>query len=175
MNLKKYLTCSFCFKILKSPITLPCMDTICGEHLTEMKSLNQNSVKCFTCNQKFRLDANHHFETNNTLKKLLDDEVFLSDEEKSLRNTLQTSVEEFFHFYEEFHFLKTRLDLEFHEHFQELRLKIDLHREKLKENIDDIYMEMIEQTKKIEASYVKSLNKNLTLEASLWFDLNEER
>jgi hypothetical protein len=67
--------------------------------------------------------------------------------------------------YDGFKLSKTKLDLDSHNHFQEVRRKIDEHREKLKEKIDEIYMEMIEQTKEFEASYLKSLNEKL--EASL--------
>ena len=44
---------------------------------------------------------------------------------------------------------------------QEFRFQIDEHRERLKEKIDDVALEMIEQTKKCEAEYLKSLKENL--------------
>ena len=54
------------------------------------------------------------------------------------------------------------MELECYNHFQEVRRQIDLHREKLKEKIDDIYMNMIEETKVFETSYLKSLNEKFT-------------
>jgi hypothetical protein len=63
--------------------------------------------------------------------------------------------------YEQFTLNKPSPELEVHEHFTEIRRNIDFHREKLKEKIDDIYMEMIEKTKKIEATYLKSLEDQL--------------
>jgi hypothetical protein len=148
------------------------MDTICHEHLNQINSLNQTSIKCLTCHRYF-LIGEQIFEANNTLRKLLDDEVFLSDDEKQLKRSLQSLLNEFFHLYEEFYSITSQHDLTFHEHFQDLRFKLDLHREKLKENIDDIYMEMIEQTKKVEASYVNSLNTNKTFLKE--FDLEKEQ
>jgi hypothetical protein len=74
---------------------------------------------------------------------------------------------------------KNSLDLACHTHFQEIRFQLDEHREVLKQKIDDIYMEMIEQTKTFEASYLKSLNESLELKLksfdykSLDDDLNE--
>ena len=62
--------------------------------------------------------------------------------------------------YEEFTLSKNKLDLDCNNHFQEMRRHLDMHREKLKEKIDDIYMEMIEKTKENEALYMKNLNKN---------------
>jgi hypothetical protein len=44
-----------------------------------------------------------------------------------------------------------------------MRFKIDEHRERIKERIDHIALEMIEQTKKCEAEYLKSLKVNLLL------------
>ncbi len=67
--------------------------------------------------------------------------------------------------YEQFTLNKTRIDLDVHNHFQEIRFKLDEHREVLKQKIDDIYMEMIEKTKKFETAYLKSLQA--ILEASL--------
>ena len=55
---------------------------------------------------------------------------------------------------------KNKLDLECHNHFQEIRFQLDQHIEELKEKIDDIYMEMIEKTKEFEKSYLKNLNLN---------------
>jgi hypothetical protein len=48
-----------------------------------------------------------------------------------------------------------------HNYFQEIRFKLDEHREVLKAKIDDIYMAMIEKTKKIEATNLKSLEDNM--------------
>ena len=45
--------------------------------------------------------------------------------------------------------------LECYNHFQELRNQLDMHREKLKEKVDDIWMDMIQKTKDYEASYLK--------------------
>jgi hypothetical protein len=63
--------------------------------------------------------------------------------------------------YEEFNLNKTRIDLDVHNHFQEIRFKLDEHREEFKVKIDDIYMEMIEKTKNFEAVYLKSLEDKL--------------
>jgi hypothetical protein len=147
------------------------MDTICGEHLTNVK----DTIKCSKCKQLFHLNTNYltKFETNNTLKKLLDDEVYLSDGEKTLKTSLFATFNEFSQLYAEFHTYTNKLDLELHEHFQEIRFKIDLHREKLKEKIDEIYIDMIEKTKRIEMSYAKNLDTNRTCYARL--DLDKER
>ena len=48
-----------------------------------------------------------------------------------------------------------------HERLQEIRFQLDEHREQLKVKIDNIYMEMIDKTKEVEASYLKSFNDDI--------------
>ena len=76
---------------------------------------------------------------------------------------MKESIKVFNEMYDEFISSKNGLDLDCHEHFQKIRRQLDWHREKLKEKIDDFYMEMIEKTKEVEASYLKSLNEKLEL------------
>jgi hypothetical protein len=164
INLKSTLTCSYCSKLYKDPIELPCSHHLCTKHLTEKNVAQQNRIKCIECKQEFTVKDND-FKLNSFVKKLLDDHLYLSNEELSLKNKIEDSIRKFFQMYEEFTLIKTALDLDVHEHFQGIRRNIDKHREELKENIDDIYMEMIEKTKKFEATYLKSLEDKL--EASL--------
>ena len=63
--------------------------------------------------------------------------------------------------FEGFALKKTKLDLACHDHFSKIRRQIDTHREKLKEKSDDIALETIDQTKKFESSYLKSLSEKL--------------
>jgi hypothetical protein len=151
---KSSLTCSYCSKIFKDPIELPCKHNLCKEHLTE------NKIKCGECKQEFEVKDNE-FKTVNLVKKQLDEHVYLNDEEVSLKKKIEDSIRQFFQMYEQFTLNKTKLDLDVYNHFQEIRFKLDEHREELKQKIDDIYMEMIEKTKKFEATYLKSLEDKL--------------
>jgi hypothetical protein len=161
---KSSLTCSFCAKIFQDSIELPCSHNLCAKHLVEKDVVKQNKIKCVECKQEFKAKDNE-FKSNNFLKKLLDNHDFLSDEEFSLKNKIEDSIRHFFKMYEQFTLNKTRIDLDVHEHFQDIRFQLDEHREHLKVKIDDIYMEMIEKTKNFEATYLKSLEDKL--EASL--------
>ena len=58
INLKLSLTCSYCSKILKCPIKLPCKDLICQEHLHEKEVVKQNKIKCLNCKQEFQVKDN---------------------------------------------------------------------------------------------------------------------
>jgi hypothetical protein len=121
---------------------------------------NENKIKCAECMQDFQVKDNE-FKVNILVKKLLDEHAYLSDEGVSLKKEIQDSIRKFFQTLEEFSSNKIALDLVVHNHFQEIHGNIDLHCEKLKEKIDDIYMEMIERTKKFAATYLKSLEDKL--------------
>jgi hypothetical protein len=153
-------TCSYCSKILKDPILLPCEDNICRLHLKEKDSVKQNAIKCVKCKENFPIKG-HDFKSNKTLKQLIEDKSYLSEEEMNLKKNLEESIRKFFGFYDNFILNKSKVDTDVFNHFQELRFQIDEHRERLKAKIDDVALEMIEQTKKCEAEYLKEVKENL--------------
>ncbi len=112
------------------------------------------------CKNAFQVKDNE-FKSNEIIKEQIDQLVYLSDEKISLKKQIQDSIQKLFQMYEQFTLNKTALDLHVHEHFQEIRFKLDEHREVLKQKIDDIYMEMIDKSKKFEATYLKSLEDQL--------------
>jgi len=132
--------------------------------LTEKDIVTENRIKCAECKQDFEVKDND-FKTIEIIKKQIDDHVYLGDEEFLLKKQIEDSIQMFFQMFEEFSLNKTRIDLDVHEHFTEIRFKLDEHREVLKVKIDDIYMDMIEKTKQFEATYLKSIEDQL--EASL--------
>jgi hypothetical protein len=159
-KLKSTLTCSYCLKIFKDPIELPCSHNLCKQHLTEKSVVKDNRIKCGECKQDFEVKDNE-FKSIEILKKQLDELLFLSDEEVSLKKQIEDSIQMFFQIFEKFSMNKTTLDLDVHNHLTEIRFKLDENREELKKKIDDIYMEMIEKTKKFESTYLKSLEDKL--------------
>jgi hypothetical protein len=160
MSLKVDLTCSYCSKILKDLVELPCQDLICKEHLKEKEVIQKNKIKCRECKKEFQIKSNE-FKSIKVIQKQIDNQIYLSDEEIALKQKIEESIKVFYEIYEEFASSRTKLDLVCHNHFQEVRREIDLHREKLKEKIDCIYMEMIEKIKEDEALYLRSLNEKL--------------
>jgi hypothetical protein len=162
MCLKSILTCSFCSKIFKDPVELPCEDLICKEHLTTKDVQKQNKIKCVECNQEFPVN-DIEFKSVKLIQKQLNNKLYLSDNEKCLKQQIDESIRDFYKLYEEFTQNKTILDLDVHNHLNELRFQKDEHREKLKQKIDDIALGMIEQTKKFEVLYLKSLNETLVV------------
>ena len=159
-KLKSGYVCSYCSKIYKEPIELPCEDLICKEHLNENDVVKQNKMKCLECQQQFEVKG-VDFKSNKFAQRKINDRIYLSDVEISLKEKIEESIKVFYKMYDEFTSSKTKLDLDCHNHFQEIRLQLDLHREKLEEKIDEIYMEMIEETKEFEDKYLKNLNEEL--------------
>jgi hypothetical protein len=117
--------------------------------------IKQKNIKCGVCSQEYQVKDNE-FKSIEILKKQIDDCLFLSDEEFALKKQIEDSIRTFYQMYEDFTLNKTTIDLGVHEHSTEIRFKLDEH---------EVYMEMIEKTKKFEATYLKSLEDKL--EASL--------
>jgi hypothetical protein len=175
LKLKSQLTCSYCSKIFKDPIELPCDDSICREHLSERDVVKANKIKCKECNQDFQVKDNR-FKSNTTLKKLIESQSYLSDEEISLKQELVERVVDLFEFYDEFSQNRNKSESDVFNHFQEIRFKIDEQREELKKRIDEIALEMIDKVKKNEAMYLNELKGNSSSfddSKSLEIEMNE--
>jgi hypothetical protein len=175
LKMKSQVTCSYCSKIYKDPILLPCEDSICREHLSERSVVKQNKIKCAKCNEEFQVNG-HQFKSNIELEKLLGSRSYLGDEELSLKKELEDSIQKFFEFYDEFSQSRTKLESGIFNHYQELRFQIDEYRERLKERIDEIALAMIDQTKKSEEEYLKNVKERFSSfddSKSLEHDLNQ--
>jgi hypothetical protein len=179
-KLKLNLTCSYCSKIFKDPIELPCEENICREHLSEQDVVKENKLECKDCKQVYQV-KDTEFKSNKAFKKLVASQTYLTDEEISLKQEMEVLLRKFFQFYDEFIQSKTQLESNVFNHFQEIRFQIDEQREKLKEKIDNIALAMIDETKKYEEIYLNNLKENLfetpyfnyKTQSSLEIDLNQ--
>ena len=162
MSLKSYLTCKHCSKIFKKPISLPCGHSLCQEHLIE----SNHSIKCITCDKEFILNQDM-FALNHVVNDLINDEMFLSENERNLKTQIQNSFVKLNELNRELDETKQtfgNFEMEFYEHFQEIRRQIDLHREEEqfllnKEKIDSKALEMIDKTIEFQRPYFQRLNK----------------
>ncbi len=135
---------------------MPCGDSICRYHLSERRVVKENRIECNKCKRDFEVKDNQ-FKSNKTFNMFV--EYHLSEKEKSLKRELEVSVRRFFEFYEEFIQNKSKLELDVFDYFREIRFQIDEHRERLKQQIDDISLEMISEAKKQEETYMKNLKE----------------
>ena len=92
---KSQLTCSYCSRIFKDPIQLPCGDSICRKHLSDRDILKANRIKCNRCTEEFGV-KNNQFKSNEALKHSIESQSYLSDEEKSVKQKLEESIRQFF-------------------------------------------------------------------------------
>jgi hypothetical protein len=172
---KFQLTCSYCSRIFKDPILLPCNDTICRQHLSEKEVKQANKIKCKECQQECQVKGNE-FKSNETIVKLIESQSHLSDEEKNLKQEIEASIRRFFEIYDQFMQNKTQLESDVYDHFQELRFQIYQHREELKKKIDDIALQMIDKVTENQDSFSKNLKANYSSfddSKSLENELNE--
>jgi hypothetical protein len=156
MSQKQNFICPHCNKIFKHPILLPCYDTICEHHLREKMILNKRSIECKKCKKTFNLD-DLKYGPNKQLQSLLDNDIHLNDEEKSLKNALLESCANFDQMSQKYHDLDSE---SIKAHFDRLRRQLDERRESLKGKIDEIYLEMTERTTNCEESVLKNLANN---------------
>jgi hypothetical protein len=161
-SFKANLTCSNCAKIFQDPIQLPCNDSICAHHLKEAKALRENKIKCTKCSETFEINLiENNIRPNRLVKPFLNEEMYLSDNEKQIKHEIKRDIGMFHKLLDEFSLDKNVLATTCYDHFQEMRFKIDFHREKLKENIDEIALELIEKLDAFESLYTARLNSNL--------------
>ena len=160
MNSKSNFLCSNCPKILKHPIGLPCGCTICGEHLHDKQVKQTNTIKCGTCKKEYNVKENE-FNLNKILEKMLIQGVYLSDEEKAFKLQISQEMNKLKRLFNELRERKPLLEVEIYDHFVELRRQIEIRREEAKARIDDISMQMINLSKKTEATYMDCLKKTL--------------
>ena len=171
LSTKSDYTCSYCNKIFKDPIILPCSDNICAHHLKEENVLKQNRIECVDCKRAFKIKGND-FGINKLAKKFLDDEMYLSEDEKSAKEKIEESLRELFRLHDQLTQNKIKCDLACSNRFQEIRFKIDKHRDELKEKIDEISLQMIDQVKAFERQY--TTNNDLTTTAACLKSFDQE-
>jgi DNA repair exonuclease SbcCD ATPase subunit len=157
--LNKILRVHFAQKFTRIPFLLPCDDTLCEEHLKEASVRKTNSITCKTCQIEFAVKDNQMIRPSKAMQKLIENERYLSDEEKSLKKQLEQALRDFLNLNEQLQDAKNSFDLDCHNHFQEIRRKIDVQREELKDQIDKIALAMIEQTKEMEQKHLTNSNK----------------
>ncbi len=86
---KSNWTCSYCSKILKDPIDLPCGEHLIGrEHLAEKDVVKENRFKCNDCNKEFQIKDNDS-KSNRPFKKLIEDQSYLNEEEIGLKTRIR--------------------------------------------------------------------------------------
>ena len=111
LKLKSSLTCSYCSKIYKNPVELPCGHLICQAHLKEREVVQRNKIKCGICKQEFQVKG-VDFKSCKFAQTQLNDRIYLNEEEISLKQKIEASIKIFYEMLEGLTLSKTRLDLD---------------------------------------------------------------
>ena len=94
MSFKDELKCHLCKWILDEPVSLPCRCCwICACHLDDIFSLSKY-IKCFLCDRTHQMKR-ENFRPSKEGKHLIEKELFLTDNEKHLKNQIQTQFNKF--------------------------------------------------------------------------------
>ena len=145
MNIKEKLTCNYCNEIYKQPVTLACGDTICIEHID--KIISSDSAKKLIspiCNQE---NVNQNHSANKLVEALLQIEIHkfeLDPKYELIFNNLKREIQ---------NLEKILNDPEnyIYEEINELKRQVDLDRENLKSEIDNLADELIKKLESYDA------------------------
>ena len=140
MDMKEELTCKYCNNIYTEPITLRCCcENICKHHIEEIfSSSTSNKFKCPLCNEE---NTNQTFKANKIIEKLVQIELnaFKIDPKyEKVLNDLKIEIEKLAAI------LKDPENY-IYEEISELKRKVDLDKEILKCQIDEIADDLIQQ------------------------------
>jgi WD40 repeat protein len=144
-----HIKCGKCNLILENPITLPCGNTFCREHLEK----SEEKFNCCFCNKDHLISEQDGFAINKNMIGIINNYKiydWLRRETKLIFDSLSESIKE----YE-----KIDPDVFIYDYFAELRNKVDLHREELIKKINEKADEIIKQLKEKEDK-CKSNSKN---------------
>ena len=158
MNIKEELTCNYCNEIFNIPIALPCGDSICKHHIEELTPSNSsNKFKCPLCDKE---NSNQNLEVNkvieNLLKRGLHEFRLESKYENSLSNlkTEIKSLEKIIRNPENY----------IYEQISEFKRRVDLDKERLKSEIDNLANDFIQQLNSHEASFTADYKSHADLD-----------
>ena len=172
LNLNKsQLVCKQCDRILHKPVHLPCNCTICHAHLHDALANTKGILQCGTCRVEFAV-GNIDFKENEHAKHLLASDEHLSNQGKERKSELHVLIHQYHTLCEQFRQDLRNAESFAHEKFAEIRRQIDLQREALKEKIDEIALDMIDQANSAEAFYRDEVNKRVI---SIDFNIEHER
>ena len=164
-----------CDKIFAEPIELPCSNSICKSHLDDFKQDD-----CIFCHQSHVDIKVEEVALNVSLSETISSNLHLQEQEKELKFKIETLFNETRSVSEKLKNTEAETEKFCYEQFAKIMNSIDLQKEELKQKIDDIAENLINQVKeyklKFEADFHAYVSKKqLSLEEvnKLEIDFNE--
>ena len=146
---KSDLICNICKSYLKNPVTLPCSCVICEDHLNDGTAKN-GYIKCKKCRREFFIPENG-FPPNESVKSILEKELNLNDGEKAIKKSIQESIHQLDAIQNQLKLKYSDLEVISHDHFKDIRHKIELERDTIKAKIDKLALKIIEEANEKES------------------------
>ena len=159
MNAKAHLTCKYCNEIYKDPINLTCCgDNLCKSHIKEITS--KSSSNKFTCPLCQEENKSQHLRVNKLIQNLIENNLHkfeLDSKFLKVYGSLKAQIGK----------LETILkDPEnlIYEEIAELKRQVDLDREQLKSQIDELANNLIQQLDSFNSRFKSEYKKNVDFE-----------
>ena len=156
MNMKEDLTCKCCNQIYNSPITLNCCgENICKQHIEVLISNNSTKPRlCPLCNEEC---LNQNLHVNKVIQKLVENELHKLEINSKYKKTLDNLKWEI----RKIESIVKDPKNFIYEEISELKRNVDLDREKLKCEIDDLANDLIQQLEKYEKKFKEEYKSNI--------------
>jgi hypothetical protein len=145
----KIATCSICFKILESPLKLPCLNIVCQSHIQDILSTNGRIINCPICKSEHQMPCDGLQKCLKLTNSL--DQIYGEDKTASV-SKLEGLIEKLDLQDDQVTLAKNALECFIYDHLKGLQNQVDLEREELKlkiENDHDFFTKKIEDLMQI--------------------------
>ena len=164
------IICISCKQTLKAPVFLPCGHSICKNHIEdddkeERESNKRRKIECNSCNETHEIPMKG-FAPNRALESLMEvdiDKLDLGEE----YNSAFKKCTKFEDLLEQFNKAKNDPETRIHSVLSDLRNKVDLKREELKQEIDKKALEIIEKINEYEKDCKATFKQDSSLDKKI--------
>jgi len=138
-NTKSFFNCKICNEILKDPVTLPCGETICKEHVEEIIKEN-----CSFCNHLHQIPEGG-FMINKSMQSMLEAQLHTLNLDFDQFNDSKKLIDNLNRSLKEIEGIRKDPENFISEYFCELNRQVDIRRDKLFVEIQEYSDELIEK------------------------------
>ena len=171
-DLKSIFSCNYCNCILKSPVILPCSESICQMHVEQMKIKSKDScsqaLNCFFCKREHSI-PNDGFPKDMRTSKLIENRFHQMDLGNEHKKAID-SCKEMEKMIDKLENLTKDPQNFILEYFQKIINGVDLFREVYKLQIENWHEKCLKEIQTYKDECVSRLKKDLKVENSIIHD-----
>ena len=162
-DLKRIFSCNYCNCILKSPVILPCSETICQMHVEKMKIISKDSssqeINCYFCKREHCI-PNDGFPKDLKIAKLIENKFHQMDLGKEHKKAID-SCKEMEKMIDKLENLTKDPKIFLNGYFEKIVNKIDLFREEYKLKIDQWHENCFKEIQNHKKECLSKLQRDL--------------